>query len=179
MLSLEERIRDRGANELSYLLWDAHKGERRIAFFAQLGRADRASLDKPAWSQAVFIDAWREHAEYGQLAFKLQADDGMGMLGLVAPGKIRTGFLAGSLLETVPGCQYPAIAPYRGVGKVLVARLVVESILRAGKGRIMVLPRLECRGFYLNLGFVQAAHSRHLVLLEQPARALLEDTIAW
>ena len=65
-------------------------------------------------------------------------------------GKLNTG----SVLETAPHLRYHIRERrYQGVGKVLVARLIAESILRGYGGALIVSPRPQAIPFYLHLGF--------------------------
>ncbi|WP_395145006.1 GNAT family N-acetyltransferase [Armatimonas sp.] len=79
-------------------------------------------------------------------------------MGIVRLGEVPSGvsFLMRSLLETNPECQSINArgTKYRGIGRVLIARLVAESYNLGTQGQIRVKAHPRARGFYEALGFI-------------------------
>ena len=97
--------------------------------------------------------------------------------GIVHIGKIVFfgGPLRKSLLEAAPCNRKETESQrYRGVGRILVARLVVESFQQGGQGRVIVVPRKEIIPFYSKLRFTFSPFSKHEMILDvEPAQELL------
>ncbi len=85
------------------------------------------------------------------------------------------GLLEKSLLEAAPfNLRGQPMQAYRGAGRTLVARLVVESILQGGQGRVGVVPRPGSEAFYQKLGFQPGKIFR---LSSTNAQALLQTAL--
>jgi hypothetical protein len=125
--------------------------------FALLTAADETELRGEGWAGAIFTEVWSGYAPIEQ-ALKLISVAGTDkrIQGLVRIGTVLPGsqFLTKSLLEVAPFNRYdsqPRI--YRGVGRVLIARLIAESYRQGTQGRIRVHARPGSESFYRALGF--------------------------
>ena len=159
MMEIDELV---GAdpNTLPYFVVEARTGKKVAVRFAPVTAADEFELRGEDWSQAVFRDVWP--ALVGEPnTFKLARIDGENVRieGMVRIGRMTRwgGTLQESLLEAAPSNRHIQQQPlYRGIGRVLVARLVVESILHGGQGRVAVHARTGTEAFYRRLGFQEA-----------------------
>lgn len=95
-------------------------------------------------------------------------------LGTLPQSDGETRALSGSLLEANPVYRYGSVQRrYRGIGRVLVARLVVESQLQGAQGRLFIRPVEESRPFYTRLGFLTVPRQPYMRLRVQEAEILL------
>ncbi len=169
-------------NTLPYFITETRTGGVVPVRFEPLTPDDDAELKGDRWSAAVFKDVWPSYAHIPN-TFKLVCvqDAASDIHGLVHVGKIMTAsrFLKKSLLETAPSNQHQTSQPrYRGVGRVLIARLVVESYLQGGQGKVMVRPRPGTEPFYRALGFTPAPRlPRRYILDPAAAETLLQKTL--
>ena len=162
--------------------------------FEPLVEDDKIELDGPGWSEqhspipAVFAAVWPAHIGDRQ-TFKLvcvQRRDSnvhseyQRIQGLVRIGTVerRGGFLTGSLLETAPLNRWQLHdRRYSGVGRVLVARLIVDSYLQEGHGKVLVRATPRAATFYTEIGFKAVAPLGYFALSEDGARNLLTHTL--
>jgi len=169
-------------NTLPYFISDTQGGNVVPVCFRPLTPDDDTELRGEKWSAAVFAEVWLNYVHIPN-TFKLVClqDSASDIQGIVHVGKIMTTsrFLKKSLLETAPSNQHQAPHPrYSGIGRILIARLVVESYLRGGQGRIMVRPRPGTEPFYRALGFTPAPRLPRRYLLDTPeAEVLLQKTL--
>jgi hypothetical protein len=176
-VTLEDLI-GRDPNQLPYFVTRTRGGEQVRVRFERLTETDLQLPSGDAWVGAVFHSFWMSAAVTALGALKLTAvsERGDPTLGLLLPGTIkRSGApLQDSLLETAPRYRYRhGVREYRGVGRVLVARLVVESLLDGGQGAVRVRSRPEVQGFYACLGFRHLPGTRHVMVLEAARGAQL------
>ncbi len=170
-------------NMLPYFVTEAATGDKISVQFAILGASDIAELHGENWNEAVFRDVWPVHAAEGQ-ALKLvcanQVDTAIQGLVRLGNATFAGNFLRKSLLETAPHNRHDIGTPrYRGVGRVLVARLVVESYRQGAQGRVLVETRREAEGFYRRLGFSGLPYgAKQLKLYQAEARQLLQSVHA-
>ena len=129
-----------------YFVTDA-AGQQVEVCFDMLTADDSNALNGDDWQGARFGDVWREWAAH-EVALKLVLCDGSdeSILGIVKIGIIRrisggSRSLRDSLLETAPIHRHDAEQRYyRGIGRVLVARLAAESKAQGVEGRVLVVP---------------------------------------
>ena len=149
--------------------------------FEPLTAEDSYALNGDDWKGARFSDVWKEWATHN-LLLKLVLCDGNDdtILGIVRLGSARrisggATILRDSLLETAPALQFRAGGrQYRGIGRVLVARLVVESKAQGAEGRVLVVPVHGSSAFYHTLGFRESRVKGEFRLQVQEAEALLK-----
>ena len=164
-----------------YFLFDAVAGKDVCVRFEPLTESDRATLNEAKWREARFRDVWLEWARHG-VALKLTRCDGeeQPILGLIRPGMApsingRAGALRDSLLETSPAYRHgTAERRYRGIGRVLGARLVAESNAQGAEGRVLVRPVRDSIPFYRNLGFRDTPILAYLKIETREAETLLQ-----
>lgn len=84
-----------------------------------------------------------------------------------------------SLLESAPFNRRDVGTPrYKGVGRVLVARLVIESYHQEAQGRLLVETHREAEGFYRKLGFSGLPYGiKQFKLYQLEARQLLQSVL--
>ena len=91
---------------------------------------------------------------------------------LVASGECSGGgyLLERSLLETAPALRFRSgsVSPLRGVGRVLLARLVVESYNQSAGGGLYIVARPAANGFYDALGLLASPKSPGIYRLREP-----------
>ena len=170
-------------NALPYFITDAVTGGLVLVRFASLTTSDTAELRGEHWSEAVFRDVWPSYANDGQtLKMVCINETNAGIQGLVRLGQIAVAgnFLRKSLLEAAPFNRRDAETPhYQGVGRILVARLVVESYHQGAQGRVLVETRREAEGFYRRLGFSGLPYgTKQLKMYQAEARQLLQSVLA-
>ena len=169
-------------NTLPYFVTEMRTGSIMPVRFEPLTPDDDVELRGERWSGAVFADVWPSYAHIPN-TFKLVCVQNAvsDIQGIVHVGNIMTAgrFLKKSLLETVPSNQHQASQPdHKGIGRVLIARLVVESYLQRGQGKVMVRPRPGTELFYRALGFTPAPRlPRRYILDRSEAEALLQKTL--
>ena len=138
----QEDFANADPNTLPYFIKEQPTGDRVAIHFAALTPQDTAELRNEDWTNAVFRDVWPQLAGAGN-TFKMvrtSAQDTR-IQGVVHVGNVlwAGGLLEGSLLESAPFNLYGyAAQAYHGVGRALVARLVAESIVQGGQGRVGV-----------------------------------------
>ena len=142
---------------MGYFITEASTNAPILVQFAPLTLADEAELRGADWQQAIFRDVWPNLTQDSN-TFKLVRVGGENacIQGLLRVGRlIRTGgLLKKSLLETASfNRRGQDKRLYSGVGRVLVVRLVVESVLQGGQGRVAVSARRGTEAFYRGLGF--------------------------
>lgn len=171
-------------NTLPYFITAAGTGRIVPVQFASLAASDTAELDGANWKEAVFRDVWPVYVGDGQtlkLVCTNEAD--AAIQGLVRPGQVigNSGFLRKSLLESAPSNRHmTAIPQYRGVGRVLVARLIVESYRQGTGGRVQIVARPGSEGFYRALGLRESprlASVQTYFVTEDRAFALLKNVL--
>lgn len=145
--------------------------------FESLTAADESELGTKAWREALFAQSWIDLTKR-EMGFKLVCSKGRvkRILGVVSPGRVEWigGSLRRSLLETMPHNQYGRLQRrYRGIGCVLVARLVAESYRQLGLGKVIVAPSPGKESFYLTLGFKDLPGTGKMLLDEREAANLL------
>lgn len=146
--------------------------------FAPLAPEDADELTSELWRQAVFSDVWPQFIgdETTRKLVCTQNED-LRIQGLVRFGSVTRsgGLLKHNLLEAAPFNQHnTSVQQYRGVGRVLVARLVAESVAQGGEGRVAVSPRRGTEPFYLAIGFKM----KNIMRLDSAAaETLLEATL--
>ena len=144
-------------NMLPYFITEAQTGHIIQVQFASVAVLDQPELRNEDWSQSVFRDVWPEIASHERtLKLVCIGSEDTRIQGMLCVGILTRpgGFLRKNLLESAPfnrhGQQTQA---YYGVGRVLVARLVAESVLQGGQGRVVVEPRKGTEKFYRAIGF--------------------------
>ena len=166
-------------NRLPYFVTDS-AGNRVLVVFAPLSAADSAELSGADWLGSVFREAWIAFCGAPRTLKLVEVGTSAPILGLLRLGVVKEGdpYLRDSLLETTPALRFHpnSIAPLRGVGRILVARLVVESYNEGAKGALLVKARTPSFGFYRHLGFVASSDSvSYHVLSAAQAAALFEE----
>lgn len=184
------------ANSLPYCIDHAPTGTQHYVRFDELTDSDLPELRDPdEWGKSRYSDAWQQYAatyrspDKTNLTLKLQFRFGptRSILGLLYMGSLSAGhYLCNSLLETAPSCRggknSMTSRPYGGIGTVLVARLVVESIMLGG-GRVRVSPappKREFPGagdFYVRLGFTPFLKTHALEMNEPKTIELLNSAL--
>lgn len=126
-------------NSLPYFIMEAGTGRVVSVRFEKLTPADAVELNSREWSASVFQDVWRQAFADDKMLKLIREEDAV-IQGLVHLGQPEVnGFLRKSLLETAPFNQYGTGArQHLGAGRVLVARLVVESLTQGLQGRVAV-----------------------------------------
>lgn len=146
-------------NQLPYFVTDG-AGNLVPVEFVPLTSTDAAELSGFDWLGSVFQPTWI-HLCGAPVVYKLvEPGTASPIIGLIHIGKVAAGFgaLKGSLLETAPVHRFRPNNPlfgFRGVGRVLVARLIVESYNTGGSGAVRVDARSGAVNFYRRIGFVQ------------------------
>ena len=174
----QEYLANADLNTLPYSIIEAQTNRLVTIHFETLTPQDVSELRNEDWTNAVFRDVWPQ-LTLVENTFKMvrtNAPDTR-IQGVVRVGSVlwAGGLLEGSLLEAAPFNLHGYSAQtYRGVGRALVARLVAESILQGGQGRVGVLPRRGSEAFYYKLGFRQSKVFR---LGTTEAQALLQSTL--
>ncbi|GEM_PF-2113517 len=147
---------------LPYFVMEA--GQRVQVRFTTLEPDDEQHI-AASWTGAVYFDLWLYDAHQAimhQITRKLIAADGNteNILGLLRMGNAVSVRLTyrklntQSVLETAPHLHYRrAERAYHGIGKVLVARLIAESIVQGHGGALVVSPHTRAIPFYRHLGF--------------------------
>lgn len=185
----------RNPDTLPYFITETQSGNPIPVRFEQLTEEDRAELQGEVWAGAVFAAVWpqfigdeqtRKLVCVSPLEARIQ---GLVRIGKVASG---SGVLTKSLLATAlfnrqemqwqkTGLPIPLVTrqqQYRGVGRVLVARLVVESYRQGGTGKVRVHARPGVELFYRKIGFRNVPHLSHdFVLDEADAETLLQGSL--
>jgi hypothetical protein len=166
-------------NTLPYFITEAQTSRVIPVRFEALTAEDVPELTNEDWVQAVFAAAWRQYV-YGERVLKLVcvAAEDQRIQGLLHLGSLDTSrvFLIESLLETAPfNRSNTSQQNYNGVGRVLVARLVVESVQIGGHGRVVVQPRSGTASFYETIGFKALPAKRRYILDTAQAKLLLES----
>ncbi len=159
-----EEITDQDSNRLPYFALGA-SGEPICVHFEPLVESDREALLSEPWASAVFAEVWPEFIGYSWALKLVYNQEILGLLRLGAkPAGVN--FLRENLLETRPE------SGLRGVGRVLVARLVAESYNRGATGQVRVQSHRNAVGFYRHLGFKPNRTPFGYDLLRENAQAL-------
>ena len=153
--------------------------------FEPLTADDTHALNGDDWRGARFGAVWKEWAAHN-LALKLVRCDssdpslfGIVKLGTAAQITVGATILRDSLIETAPAHQFgTAGRRYRGIGRILIARLVMESKAQGANGRVLVLPVEGSTPFYLALGFQVSRIKYRLRLEEREAETLLKTCLS-
>ena len=143
-------------NTLPYFVVEARTGKRVAVQFASVTVADEAELRGEDWSQAVFRDVWPALVRDLNTFKLMRVGEDSRIQGMVRVGDFvhRFRLLKKSLLEAAPFNRHgQGPRQYQGVGRVLVARLVAESLAQGGRGRVLVSARPGTQAFYASLGF--------------------------
>ena len=169
-------------NALSYFIMEAQTNCVVPVRFQALTAEDVPELTNEDWSQAVFAAAWRQYVYSGRVLKLVRVDaEDQRIQGLVYPGILdpSRSFLVESMLETAPFNRIKAPQQNcHGVGRVLVARLIVESVYSGGQGRVVVQPRTGTDAFYTAIGFMALPASRRYILNTERAALLLQSVCA-
>lgn len=154
-------------------------GQKIEVCFETLAEDDVPTLNESDWRGARFWEVWKTLAEH-KTALKLTLCDektqilGLVQIGQVLPAAGEAKALHHSLLEAAPVFRFGATErKYRGIGRVLVARLVAESKAQGAEGRLLIQPVPTSLPFYRTLGFVAARNPRWLRLSKWEAEQLL------
>ena len=155
--------------------------------FKEVTEADAVNLESAEWQNAVYRDNWLQYVRYEPFRpsirkLVLMDEEDGAIQGIVRLGEVekRGGFLRHSLLEAAPRNVHNALGRrYRGVGRVLVARLSVESYAAHQQGRLEITRGTSAPPkFYSDLGFSQRKPSKEqYLLLEREARNLLQSVL--
>ena len=164
-----------------YTITDTRQNVKVNACFEPLTASDNEALKGEDWQAARFGDVWKELAQR-EVAQKLTLCDGdeRPVLGLVQIGTVqRTNggekMLRDSLLEAALVHRHgTAQRRYSGIGRVLIARLIVESKAQGAEGRLLVRPVPSSVPFYRKLGFQEARIPLYFRLAVREAEALLQ-----
>ena len=163
------------ANRLPYFVMDG-AGNRVTVEFAPLIEADKAEIEGADWIGSVFREAWMQWCGVPPTIKLVEKGGASPILGLVRPGVVPEGDLAlrGSILETTPALRFRvgSVSPLRGVGRVLLARLVVESYNQGANGALYIKSRPEAYGFYDAVGLVASPRNPGIYRLHMPEAAL-------
>lgn len=141
--------------------------------------AEDAHRIAETWSGAIYFSVWEEVASdpaTRQTTLKLIAADSsddriLGLLRMASHVSMR--FYSGglkplSVLETAPSFQHRRQdRRVTGAGKVLVARLIAESVLRGGEGKLIESLRPQSIPFYLHLGFQRDRRNPRLYVISR------------
>jgi GNAT superfamily N-acetyltransferase len=154
----------RNLDSLRFLAYDVSTGQPTALRFLPLEPADAEELSGESRRESILRDIWLRAAETSGYAWKLQSvSGGRRVEGLLRLGSAAEGdrFLSGSLLESAPRNRLASPQRrLRGVGTVLVAALVLESIRQGAEGRVVVASRGPAVDFYLRVGFLRVPGSR-------------------
>ena len=168
-----------------YYITDTRRNVKVSVCFAPLTADDRTLLVGEDWQGARFQDVWIESAEHGVgLKLTLCAEKDGPILGLVRLGTAPQlngdkGPLRSSLLEAAPVHQYGTTQrAYKGIGRVLVERLVEESKAQGADGSVLVRPSQDSIPFYRGLGFQDSRIKYHMLLKTMEAEALLKACLS-
>lgn len=170
-------------NTLPYFITEARTQRTVPVRFERLAAEDEAELNGAEWAEARFVDVWREFIGEGRtLKLVCVEEQDRRIQGLVRIGEVTRadGSLKRSLLETAPFNRQEAgeQRAYRGVGRVLVARLVVESYQQGGRGKVTVRAARGTAPFYRAIGFKDSPRwLDHLLLDEAEAAELLQAVL--
>lgn len=162
-----------------YTITDMRQNERVEVCFEPLTANDLVEFERDDWQGARFSDVWRELAQY-EIAEKLTLCAGTDkpLLGIVQVGTVRMGEgrvtpLRDSLLEVAPVHQFiTGRRSYKGIGRVLVARLIEASREKGAEGRLLVRPVPSSVPFYRKLGFQDARIPHYMQVGVQGANAI-------
>ena len=165
-----------------YTITDTRSNAKVNVCFEPLTENDAAVLKGEDWQTARFREVWKAFAEHA-VAQKLTWCDGeeKPLLGLVHIGTVRkrdteVRALCDSLLEAAPVYCFGAEGRrYRGIGRVLVARLVIASKELGAEGRLLVRPAPLSLPFYQTLGFREARIPDYFRLGRREAGVLLQE----
>lgn len=169
-------------NALPYFITEAQTGQTVPVRFEPLALDDISELQSDTWNQAVFSAVWQNYAGDTR-TYKLvcTAENGTRIQGITRLGKVLQfgGLLEKSLLETAPfNRTQSSQRQYRGVGRVLIARLVVESHFLGARGKVRVKPRRGTEAFYEVLGFRKfAGDYKYMELYPSEAEQLLNQSL--
>lgn len=184
------RLLERDLNTLPYIVTEVATGRVIPVCFEPLVEADKRELDGPVWSgqtspiPAVFAPVWPAYIDDKQ-TFKLvcirrrdkkRQGENQQIQGIVRIGSVERegGFLKLSLLETAPFNRWEyQERRFSGVGRVLVARLVMESYRQGGRGKVLVSATRYAVNFYPAVGFKSVASPLNFVLDEAGAETLI------
>jgi hypothetical protein len=176
---LLEEISDQDRNRLPYFIHGV-QGEPIRVHFEPLIQSDREALTQSPWLDAVYWESWPFFVEEPK-TLKLVRSDGENseILGLLRLGEKLPGtmLLMKNLLEANPKYRSSigANREVRGIGKVLVSRLVAESYSLGAAGQVRVKAHHNAIKFYLGIGFKQTVLTHKYDLLRDPARILFES----
>jgi hypothetical protein len=182
-----KQLLTRDPNTLPYRIVEAWTGRAVAVQFAPLTPDDEAELRGPEWRSARFAVVWPEYVRLaGTLKLICRRGRDRRIQGLVYPGRVPWpgSPLEKNLLEAAPFNQYTAGEQrvYRGVGRVLVARLVAESFRQGGHGCVLVQAAPGSEGFYETLGFQRVTRLGRQFLLDEDAAEQLLATffrVSW
>ena len=154
-------------------------GQRVKVCFAPLTADDSDALNEDEWQGARFGEVWKAWAEH-EIALKLTLRDSSdtSILGIVKVGGAqrengKPDVLRNSLLEAAPAHRFQAEGRrYRGIGRVLVAQLVIESKTQGAGGRLLIRPVSDSTGFYEQIGFRPLSDNNYILEAQKPDELL-------
>ena len=140
------------------------------------------------WRSSIYFAVWQQVAQYEvaqPTSLKLIVADEqekqiLGLLRMGGPsmqvsyGKLNTQ----SMLETAPRFRYRVQGrDYKGIGKVLVARLIAESVVHGKGGALIVTPRPQTYPFYRHLGFQPSSRDPNRFFVREGAGMQLLQSV--
>ena len=164
-------------NTLPYFVFDKTHGNFVGVRFASFTVSDQTELGGPSWAGSLFSQTWAGFAGDSQTLKLVKVNDkGQDIDGIVRLGAVPLGSrgLRNSLLEAAPVHRF---APHSGrqlsgVGRVLLARLVVECYHSGGSGALFVRAHAGAVDFYKAMGCRQLKNSTEFLLPSSSAEAL-------
>ena len=168
-------------NTLPYFVFDKIQGSDAAVRFAPFTVSDQTELSGPSWASSLFSQTWAGFAGDSQTLKLVKINDkvndkGQDIDGIVRLGAVPLGSrgLRNSLLEAAPVHRF---APHSGrqlsgVGRVLLARLVVECYHSGGSGALFVRAHAGAVDFYKAMGCRQLKNSTEFLLPSSSAEAL-------
>ena len=164
-------------NRLPYVVEDRAGNPITVQFLPFLS-GDQSIVAGSAWNGSAFQSSWVGLAGAPRI-LKLVDPTALSsaIMGLLTLGDVTPGSTAirNNMLETAPAYQYSnrtqsgVVTGIKGIGRVLVARLVAESYNQGGDGSVLVRPRPASVRFYVKIGFVAVGNvpGRYLLKSQQ------------
>ncbi len=175
-------IKNSDLDTLPYRVW-SETNEPVAVRFALPTESDREKLSVYPWNLAVYGPAWPDFIGDSKTRKLISTDgDSPEILGMLRIGEALPGhyYLLRNLLEANPEYKYPknlSSRRIRGIGRVLVARLVAESYNRGMEGRVQVRSHPGAVSFYKHLGFQENRLPFVYDLMKEEAEALFDLSI--
>ena len=166
-------------DEYRYYVNDTVADTRIEVRFETLLPHDIEILDGDDWIGSRFGEVWKMRTgRPGTLKLVSCSEVKTQILGILSHGivQIRRDGLRNSLIEVCPAHKFGSEARrYSGLGSVLVARLVIESMEQGGEGRLLIRPVVSSKGFYKRLGFTKSLVVPYLRLQTAQASVIIEN----